>query len=124
MPYSRRILEGLADLDVPRVHFGVGTGELLKAMREAGADVVGVDWRVRLDTAWRRLGEGVAVQGNLDPAALLGPWDVVERKATQVLADVGGRAGHVFNLGHGVLPETDPDALRRLVDLVHERSAR
>ena len=109
---------------MPRVHFGVGTGELLKAMREAGADVVGVDWRVRLDTAWRRLGEGVAVQGNLDPAALLGPWDVVERKATQVLADVGGRAGHVFNLGHGVLPETDPDALRRLVDLVHERTAR
>jgi uroporphyrinogen decarboxylase len=83
---------------------------------------VGVDWRVRLDTAWQRLGEGVAVQGNLDPAALLAPWEVVERKALQVLAHAGGRPGHVFNLGHGVLPGTDGDTLRHLVDLVHERT--
>jgi uroporphyrinogen decarboxylase len=124
LPYSRRILEGLADLGVPRIHFGVGTGELLKAMRDAGADVVGADWRVRLDSAWQRVGAGAGVQGNLDPAALLAPWDVVERKAGQVLAHAGGRPGHVFNLGHGVLPATDPDTLRRLTDLVHERTAR
>jgi len=122
-PYSRRILDGLAYLGVPRIHFGVGTGELLQAMRDAGADVVGVDWRVRLDTAWQRLGEGVAVQGNLDPAALLAPWEVVEREALQVLAHAGGRPGHVFNLGHGVLPGTDPDVLRRLTELVHERTS-
>ena len=124
VPYSRRILEGLADLGVPRIHFGVGTGELLPAMRDAGADVIGVDWRVRLDQAWSRLGDGVAVQGNLDPAAVLAPWDVVERKALQVLAHAGGRPGHVFNLGHGVLPGTEPETLRRLVELVHERGAR
>jgi uroporphyrinogen decarboxylase len=123
LPYSTRILRGLADLDVPRIHFGVGTGELLKAMRDTGADVVGVDWRVRLDTAWGRVGEGVAVQGNLDPAALLAGWDVVRRKALQVLAHAGGRPGHVFNLGHGVLPSTDPDTLRRLTDLVHEETS-
>jgi uroporphyrinogen decarboxylase len=121
-PYSRRILEGLDELDVPRIHFGVGTGELLEAMRDAGADVVGLDWRVRLDAAWNRLGDGVAVQGNLDPAALLAPWDVVERETLRVLELAEGRPGHVFNLGHGVLPETDPDALKRVVDLVHERS--
>ena len=123
LPWSRRVLEGLADLDVPRIHFGVGTGELLPAMRDAGADAVGVDWRVRLDQAWSRLGDGVAVQGNLDPAAVVAGWEVAERKALQVLAHAGGRDGHVFNLGHGVLPQTEPDTLRRLVDLVHERSA-
>jgi uroporphyrinogen decarboxylase len=119
-PHSRRILERLADLDVPRIHFGVGAGELLTAMRDAGADVVGVDWRVPLGAAWRRLGDGVAVQGNLDPTAVLAPWDVVERQTRQVLTNAGGRPGHVFNLGHGVLPETDPDTLRRVVELVHE----
>ena len=122
-PYSARILQGLADLEVPRIHFGVGTGELLQAMRDAGAEVIGVDWRVRLDRAWSRVGDGVAVQGNLDPAAVLAPWDVVERSAKQVLAYAGGRPGHVFNLGHGVLPATEPDTLRRLVDLVHEETA-
>ena len=122
-PYSARILQGLADLEVPRIHFGVGTGELLQAMRDAGAEVIGVDWRVRLDRAWSRVGDGVALQGNLDPAAVLAPWDVVERSAKQVLAYAGGRPGHVFNLGHGVLPATEPDTLRRLVDLVHEETA-
>src|SRR2546430_4756071 len=122
LPYSRRIFAGLADLDVPRIHFGVGTGGLLELMRDAGANVMGLDWRVELDDAWERLGPAVAVQGNLDPAALLGPWEVVERKALHILARAGGRAGHVFNLGHGVLPETDPEVLRRLTELVHERS--
>jgi uroporphyrinogen decarboxylase len=122
MPHSRRVLAGLADLDVPRIHFGVGTGELLRAMSDAGADVVGVDWRVGLDAARERLGDGVALQGNLDPAAALAPWDVVERRVADVLARAGGRPGHIFNLGHGVLPETDPDTLRRVVELVHERT--
>ena len=120
LPASRRIFEGIADLGVPRIHFGVGTGELLGLFAEAGADVVGVDWRVPLDRARARLGDGVAVQGNLDPAACLAPWSVVEARATDVLRRGGGQPGHVFNLGHGVLPDTPPDTLRRVVDLVHE----
>ena len=123
LPHSRYILEGLAGLGVPRIHFGVGTGELLPLMRDAGADVVGVDWRVQLDAAWGRIGHATAVQGNLDPAALLAPWEVIEEKALDVLARAGGRDGHVFNLGHGVLPDTDPDVLTRLTAFVHERSA-
>ncbi|MBI4261315.1 MAG: uroporphyrinogen decarboxylase [Actinobacteria bacterium] len=124
LPASSRILGGLADLGVPLIHFGVGTGELLPLMRDAGATVVGVDWRVPLDRAWDRLGDGVAVQGTLDPAVLLAGWKAVERGAGAVLGAAGGRPGHVFNLGHGVLPGTDPDVLRRLVDLVHERTER
>jgi uroporphyrinogen decarboxylase len=117
LPHSRRVLEGLADLDVPRIHFGVGTGELLGLMAEAGADVVGVDWRVPLDEARRRVG-GRPVQGNLDPALLFAPAHVVEAETRRVLAEGGGR-GHVFNLGHGVLPEVDPAVLERVVELVH-----
>ncbi len=124
LPHSRRIFEGLADLGVPRIHFGVGTGELLEMMRDAGADVVGVDWRVPLDRARERLGAGVAVQGNLDPAALLAPHDVLERKALDVLRRAGREPGHVFNLGHGVFPQTEPDSLRRLTEFVHEESER
>jgi uroporphyrinogen decarboxylase len=123
LPHARSIFAGMAELGVPMIHFGVGTGELLQSMRDAGADVIGVDWHVRLDRAWERVGPDVAVQGNLDPAVLLAPWDVVERKALQVLAHAGGRPGHVFNLGHGVLPGTDPDVLRRLTQLVHERTS-
>jgi uroporphyrinogen decarboxylase len=108
---------------VPLIHFGVGTGELLALMRDAGATVVGVDWRVPLDRAWDRVGPGVAVQGNLDPAACVAPWEVVESKAMDVLARAAGRPGHVFNLGHGVLPGTEPETLERLVDLVHERTS-
>jgi len=119
LPASRRIFAGLEDLGVPRIHFGVGTGELLELLAEAGPDVVGVDWRVPLDRARARLGDHVVVQGNLDPAACLAPWEVVAREATAVLDANAGRPGHVFNLGWGVLPETDPDILRRLVDLVH-----
>jgi len=120
LPYTRRIFEGLEGLGVPRIHFGVGTGELLGLLGEAGADVVGVDWRVPLDEAARRVGPGKALQGNLDPAILLAPWEVVERKAREVLRRGREAEGHVFNLGHGVLPSTDPDQLKRLTDLVHE----
>ncbi|MGI8776726.1 MAG: uroporphyrinogen decarboxylase [Acidimicrobiales bacterium] len=120
LPASRRIFAGLADLDVPRIHFGVGTGELLGLFAEAGADVVGVDWRVPLDQARTRLPPGVAVQGNLDPAVCLAPPATVAAAVADVLERNGGRLGHVFNLGHGVLPETDPDNLRRVVDQVHD----
>jgi uroporphyrinogen decarboxylase len=119
LPATRRIFAGLDDLGVPRIHFGVGTGELLELLAEAGPDVVGVDWRGPLDRARARLGDQVAVQGNLDPAVCLAPWEVVAREARAVLDANAGRPGHVFNLGWGVLPETDPDVLRRLVDFVH-----
>lgn len=123
LPATRRIFEELRPTGVPLIHFGVGTGELLEDMRDAGATVVGVDWRVPLDRARERLGADAPVQGNLDPAACLAPWEVVERKALDVLRRNAGRPGHVFNLGHGVLPQTDPDTLARLVDLVHARTA-
>ena len=119
-----RLFATIADLDVPVIHFGLGTAEFLPSMRHDAVSVVGVDWRLPLDEAWSRLGDGVGVQGNLDPAACLAPWPVVEERAHAVLAAAGGRDGHVFNLGHGVLPETDPDTLARLVDLVHEGTAR
>ena len=124
LPHSRRIFDAMAGLGVPRIHFGVGTGELLRLMGEAGADVVGVDWRVGLDEAARRVEAGKALQGNLDPAVLLAPWPVVEQRVRQVLAQGRVAEGHVFNLGHGVLPQTDPGALARATDLVHEVSAR
>lgn len=123
LPASRRVFEGLADLGVPRIHFGVGTGELLGLMAEAGADVVGVDWRVPLDVARSRVGPGKAVQGNLDPAVCLAPWDVVAGQVADVLRRNAGRPGHVFNLGHGVLPETPPATLARIVEVVHETTA-
>ena len=122
LPHSTKVLAAMAHAGVPRVHFGVDTGELLAAMAEAGADVVGVDWRVPLDVARARLDAsrpGIGVQGNLDPAAVVAGWPVAKRLAADVLAANGGRPGHVFNLGHGVLPETDPSVLERLVAFVH-----
>jgi uroporphyrinogen decarboxylase len=119
LPHSRTVLEGMAAAGVPRIHFGVGTGELLTLMASAGVEVIGVDWRVPLDEARRRVGPDVAVQGNLDPAVCTAPWEVVADHARDVLRRTGGHPGHVFNLGHGVLPETDPDVLTRLVELVH-----
>jgi uroporphyrinogen decarboxylase len=116
-PHSARVLAAVSD--VPRIHFGVGTGELLPDMGQAGADVVGVDWRVPLSDAVRRIGPGKAVQGNLDPTLVFAPLDVVERKVRDVLEEGEAAEGHVFNLGHGVLPETDPDVLLRVVELVH-----
>ena len=120
LPASRKVLEGLQDLDVPRIHFGVGTGELLGLMSEAGADVVGVDWRVPLSVARKRVGAGKAVQGNLDPAICLAPVAVVVKEAIRILEDAAGKPGHIFNLGHGVLPETDPEVLARVVETVHD----
>jgi uroporphyrinogen decarboxylase len=117
LPHSQAVLEPLAGL-VPRIHFGVGTGELLAAMRRAGADVVGVDWRVPLDEAARRLGPGAVVQGNLDPALLQAEWPVVDRAVRRVVEQGRAADGHIFNLGHGVPPDTDPDVLTRVVDLI------
>jgi uroporphyrinogen decarboxylase len=121
-PHVRRIFDALPD--VPTIHFGTGTAALLEDLAAAGGDVVGVDHRVPLDDAWRRVGYDRGVQGNLDAARLLGGWAATESGARDVLEAAGGRPGHVFNLGHGVLPATDTDVLRRLVDLVHETTAR
>jgi uroporphyrinogen decarboxylase len=123
LPHSRAVLESLAATGVPRIHFGVGTGELLGAMRSAGADVVGVDWRVPLDVAARRLGPNAVVQGNLDPALLFASWDVLEPEVRRVVTEGRAASGHIFNLGHGVPPDTDPDVLTRVVELVHSLDA-
>src|SRR4051812_639820 len=120
-PWSGRILAALDG--VPSIHFGTGTATLLPAMAAAGGDVIGLDWRIPLDRGWEAVGEDRGVQGNLDPAVLLGPWERVEAAALDVLERAGGRPGHIFNLGHGVYPETEPDTLRRLAELVQERSA-
>jgi uroporphyrinogen decarboxylase len=124
LPHMRQLFARLADLDVPAIHFGVGTSELLEAMAEAGGEAIGVDHRIGLDRAWGRIGPERAIQGNLDPAVALAPWEHVEREALDVLARAGGRPGHVFNLGHGVLPDTPVGNLQRLVDLVHARTER
>jgi uroporphyrinogen decarboxylase len=118
-PYSGRVLEAV---DVPTINFATGDAHLLEERAEAGGDVIGVDWRVPLDVAWDRVGHDRGIQGNLDGATLLGPWERVAAGAEDVLARAGGRPGHIFNLGHGVVPETDPADLRRLVELVHERT--
>jgi uroporphyrinogen decarboxylase len=123
-PASAKVFAAVADFAAPRIHFGVGTGELLGLMGAAGADVVGVDWRVPLDEAARRVGPGKALQGNLDPAVVFAPWKAVEAATRRVLRDAAGLEGHVFNLGHGVGPQTDPDVLGRIVELVHEATAR
>jgi uroporphyrinogen decarboxylase len=117
-PYSARIL---AAVDVPTIHFGTGTATLLGAMAAAGGDAIGLDWRIPLDRGWAEVGDR-AVQGNLDPAALLGPWERLESAADDVLRRAGGRPGHVFNLGHGVFPQTDPAQLGRLREHVHART--
>ena len=119
-PYSARIL---AAVDVPTIHFGTGATHLLRDLKDVGGDVIGLDWRVPIETGWDLVGSGRGVQGNLEPALLLGPWERVEDAAGRILDAVAGRRGHVFNLCHGVLPATDPTDLRRLVELVHERSA-
>lgn len=119
LPATKAIMDATADLDVPRTLFGVGTGELLSLMATSGADVVGVDWRVPLDEARRRVGDVVCLQGNLDPALTFASTEVLEAATRRVLDAAGTRPGHIFNLGHGVLPTTNPDALKRVVDLVH-----
>ncbi|MGI5121374.1 uroporphyrinogen decarboxylase [Marinactinospora thermotolerans] len=124
LPYTKWIFAKLGELNVPRIHFGVGTGELLGLLGEAGADVVGVDWRVPLDRAAQRVQAGTALQGNLDPATLFAPWEVVAERTRDVLSRARAAEGHIFNLGHGVLPTTDPDMLARLTDFVHQETAR
>jgi uroporphyrinogen decarboxylase len=123
LPHSRAVLSRLP-ADVPVIHFGVGTGSLLPLMREAGGTVIGLDWRVELGSTWERLGHDVAVQGNLDPAILLAGTGEIRRAVRAILDGAGGRAGHVFNLGHGVHQETPVEHVEALVDMVHELSAR
>ena len=115
------MLAEVGKLGVPRIHFGVNTSELLTLMANAGADVVGVDWRTPLAEGRRRIPEHVGFQGNLEPAVCLGPWEQVEARVLDVLEQSGGRPDYVFNIGHGVLPPTDPDVLARIVELVHTR---
>ncbi|MFJ9372593.1 uroporphyrinogen decarboxylase [Streptomyces sp. NPDC101455] len=124
LPASAKVFKAVEGYGVPRIHFGVGTGELLGLMGEAGADVVGVDWRVPLDEAARRVGPGKALQGNLDPTVLFTSTEVVEAKTREVLDAAKGLEGHIFNLGHGVMPSTDPDSLTRLVEYVHTQTGR
>jgi uroporphyrinogen decarboxylase len=119
-PYSARVL---AAVDVPTIHFGTGTTHLLPAMAAAGGDVIGLDWRIPIERGWEIVGAERGVQGNLDPALLLGPFERVAAAANRILDAVGGRRGHIFNLGHGVLPDTDPADLARLVELVHARTS-
>lgn len=120
LPHSSRILAAMGDLGVPRIHFGINTGELLPQIAEAGAEVVGVDWRTRLCDARERTGGRVALQGNLDPALVLAPTDVLLAEVQRVLDDNDGHPGHIFNLGHGVLPQANPDQLLAIVEYVHE----
>jgi uroporphyrinogen decarboxylase len=121
-PWSGRVLGALRDAGVPTIHFGTGTATLLGEMAATGGDVVGLDWRIPLDAGWAAVGDR-GVQGNLDPAVLLGPWERVEAAVRDVLARAGGRRGHIFNLGHGVLPSTDPDVLGRVRELVHAETS-
>ena len=125
-PHVREVFDRLAPLGVPTIHFGVGTGELLPLMAQAGGDAIGIDYKTPLDAGWTRVGgpSARAVQGNLDPASLLAPWERTEEEVRAVLAAAGGRDGHVFNLGHGVLPPTDVAQLQRVVDLVHTETER
>ena len=119
LPHTRSVIRGVR-AGVPVIHFGTGTAALLELMREAGGDVIGLDWRVRLDEGWRRVGHDVAVMGNLDPVLLFANQDVLRREARRVLEQAGGRPGHIFNLGHGILPETPVENVIALVDTVHE----
>ncbi len=118
LPHTKKIFEALATTNVPSIHFGTGTATLLELMKEAGGTVIGLDWRVPLGDAWARLGD-VALQGNLDPAVLLTSPDVVEKQAREILAEVNGRPGHIFNLGHGILPNTPVETVERLIETVH-----
>lgn len=119
LPYNRRIFAAVRELGVPSIHFGTGIGGILELVASAGSDMVCVDWRIGLDDAWRRIGPDKGIQGNLDSTVVLAPWEAIEREADRVLAEAAGRPGHVFNLGHGVLPDTDPAMLTRLVEHVH-----
>ncbi len=118
-PYTEKLLGRLRNLGKPVIHFGTNTATLLEQMRVEGGTVIGVDWRIGLDAAWELLGSELALQGNLDPAVLLGPWEIIQKQAISVLRQAAGRPGHIFNLGHGILPQTPLDNLIRLVEFVH-----
>jgi uroporphyrinogen decarboxylase len=120
LPYSRRVVEQAQSTGVPVIYFGTDLNGMLPLIREIGSDVVGVDWRIEIDQAWVQLGADVVVQGNLDPVVLFAPWPEVQRRADDILRRVNKRPGHIFNLGHGILPQTPVDTVRRLVDYVHE----
>ena len=124
LPYSQRIFAEMSGLGIPTIHFGTGAAALLELMASAGSDLIGVDWRVPLDRAWAQIGYDHGIQGNLDPTMLLAPFQVTREGARDILEMAGGRPGHIFNLGHGVLPDTNPDDLARLVEFVHEESSR
>ena len=120
MPYSRLMIDGLKKEGVPVIHFGTGTSGFLELMRDAGGDVIGMDWRINLDEAWKRLGPNVAIQGNLDPVALFGPLKEIERRVKDILKRAGNRPGHIFNLGHGILPETPVESVTAVIEIVHK----
>jgi uroporphyrinogen decarboxylase len=122
LPHTRRIFERIAPLGVPTIHFGVGTGAILPEIREAGGDVIGVDWRTPLGDAWENIGFDRAVQGNLDPTVLLGPIDRIFAKTDEVLEGVAGRPGHIFNLGHGILPMTPVEHVQAVARYVHQQT--
>ncbi len=124
LPYSQRIFETIKQSGTPAIHFGTGTASLLESMTEAGGDIISIDWRMDLDTAWERIGYTRGIQGNLDPSLLLTSWNVVEKGMQDVLKRAANRPGHIFNLGHGVHADTPPDMLRRLVDAVHDSTKR
>ena len=124
MPHTRKIFAALADTGVPTIHFGVNTLAILPEMKEAGGDVIGVDWRLPIDEAWQVIGHDRGIQGNLDPTRLLGPLEGLFAAADNVLQRAAGRPGHIFNLGHGILPPTDPEQARALVEAVHRLSSR
>jgi uroporphyrinogen decarboxylase len=124
LPHVSHILKDIEKRGVPVIHFGTGTYHLLEAQREAGGTVIGLDWRTPIAEGWKKVGADCAVQGNLDPIALLAPVELAEKHAARVLEDAGGRPGHIFNLGHGILPETPPDTVKAVIDFVHRTSAR
>ncbi len=124
LPYSRKMIQAAKAKDVPVIHFGTNTTTLLPLMKEAGSDVIGLDWRIPLDEGWKLLGEDVAVQGNLDPIALFSPRDVLEEKVKDVLDRADGRPGHIFNLGHGISQHTNPDQVKTVVEMVHDWTAK
>jgi uroporphyrinogen decarboxylase len=124
LPWSKRIFAALREVGVPSIYFGTGNASLLELFAEAGSDLISIDWRVNLDEAWQRVGFHKGIQGNLDPVRPVAGWEATQAGMRDVLERAGGRPGHIFNLGHGVLPETDPEVLKRLVDAVHTETSR
>ena len=122
-PHTKKLFDAIREAQIPTIHFGTGTADLLPLMREAGGEVLGVDWRTHLDEAWNRIGSKTGIQGNLDPVTLMAPRPILQARAKEILDRAAGRAGHIFNLGHGILPSTPVDSIKALVAFVHEYSA-